>query len=68
METLKRKTASRALDAEVGERVHMLMWREGITLKTMAERIGVDATGLGKEAEGPQRLRPSGGRRPRAGA
>lgn len=52
METLKRKTASRDLDAEIGERVHLLMWRRGITLKAMAERIGVDATGLGKKLKG----------------
>lgn len=52
METVKRKTASRQLDAEIGERVHVMMWREGITLKAMASRIGVDPTGLGKKLKG----------------
>ena len=52
METVKRKTASRNMDAEIGERIHVLMWREGITLKAMADRISVDPTGLGKKLKG----------------
>lgn len=52
MQTAKRKTAARDLDKEIGERVHVLMWRQGITLKAMAERLNVDATGLGKKLKG----------------
>lgn len=36
----------------------MLMWRQGVTLKAMAERIDVNATGLGKKLKGQRGFAP----------
>ncbi len=42
----------RQVDAEVGRRIHMLMWDHGLTQTTFGAAIGVDQSALAKRLRG----------------
>lgn len=37
---------------ETGERIHMLMWRGGLSIRAMGPRVGVDQSSLSKKIRG----------------
>ena len=51
-QTAQRKHASRELDAAIGERAHLMIWRARQTQTAIARQIGVDPTGFGKKLKG----------------
>jgi hypothetical protein len=54
METAKetRNTASRDIDAELGQRAHMLIWSEGRKQGDVAKQIGMSSGSLGLKLKG----------------
>ena len=52
MGNMQRKRADRAIDASIGERAHLLIWRARRTQSSVANEIGVESTGLGKKLKG----------------
>lgn len=52
MGTMQRKRADRAIDASIGERAHLLIWRARRTQSSVANETGVEATGFGKKLKG----------------
>lgn len=46
------RPAKRALDAEVGRRVHMMMWDRGLTQTSFGAQLGMDQSTLGKKLRG----------------
>lgn len=44
--------SKRQVDAEVGRRVHMLMWDRGLTQSAFGERVGIDQSALAKKLRG----------------
>lgn len=47
-----RRTVRVNVDAEIGRRVHTLMWDRRITQKALGERLGVGQSGLGRRLRG----------------
>lgn len=47
-----RVTPSRDTDAEVGRRIHMLMWDQQLTQAALGARVGIEQSGLAKKLRG----------------
>ena len=47
------------VDAEIGLRVHTLMWERRITQAALGESIGLDQTGLGRRLRGERKWTPA---------
>lgn len=46
------RTEKRQMDAEVGRRVHMLMWDQGLTQTAFGARVGIDQSSVAKKLRG----------------
>lgn len=47
------------VDAEIGLRVHTLMWERRMTQATLGDAIGLDQTGLGRRLRGERKWTPA---------
>lgn len=54
-EAKTRNTPSRDVDAEVGRRVHMLMWDRQMTQTALGNILGIDQSSLAKKLRGQRK-------------
>lgn len=51
-QTIEATNQRRQTDAEVGRRVHMLMWDQGVTQTAFGKLVGIDQSSLAKKLRG----------------
>lgn len=50
-----RRTPSKTTDAEVGTRIHMMIWEQKLTQGAVAEEIGIDNGTFGRKLRGERK-------------